>query len=119
LSVSPPRSDFETVSSILYAVFLWQSLFYMNFAIRGRYAMPMYPLVLIVAVLGVGVVVRRRKRGVRDLPAAGIIVRLLGIIPRVFPPYTSLPRGGFNMLPRLGVLLLLILIPRPSKPPGP
>ncbi len=47
--------------AIPYAVFLWQSLFYMNFAMRGRYAMPMYPLLLIVAVLGVGVVVRRRR----------------------------------------------------------
>ena len=38
--------------AILYAVFLWQSLFYMNFAIRGRYALVSHPLLLVVAVAG-------------------------------------------------------------------
>jgi hypothetical protein len=38
--------------ALLHAVFLWQSLFYMNFAIRGRYALPTHPLMLIVAVFG-------------------------------------------------------------------
>lgn len=47
--------------AIFYAVFLWQSLFYVNFAARGRYAMPMHPLLLIVAVLGAGVLARRRR----------------------------------------------------------
>lgn len=56
--------------ALLHAAFLWQSLFYMNFAIRGRYALPTHPLMLIVAVLGAAVVGawasgarRARRRG--------------------------------------------------------
>jgi len=45
--------------AILYGVFAWQSLFYMNFAIRGRYAMPTHPLLLIVAVAGAAVIAER------------------------------------------------------------
>jgi hypothetical protein len=42
--------------ALVYAVFAWQSLFYMNFAIRGRYAMPTHPLLLLVAVAGAAAV---------------------------------------------------------------
>jgi hypothetical protein len=37
---------------LLLAVFLWQSAFYMHFAIRGRYALPTHPLMLLVAAAG-------------------------------------------------------------------
>ncbi len=59
---------------LLYAVFIWQSLFYMNFAIRGRYAMPTHPLMLIMAVLGaaaIGRFFRRRSPEARSRPLLG------------------------------------------------
>ena len=46
------------------AVFLWQSLFYMHFAIRGRYALPTHPLMLLVAAAGAMALIERgRRRG--------------------------------------------------------
>jgi hypothetical protein len=61
--------------ALLYVIFLWQSLFYMNFAIRGRYAMPTHPLMLVVAVLGAAVIwgLGRRRTGEKSglLPGGG------------------------------------------------
>jgi len=47
---------------LLLAVFLWQSAFYMHFAIRGRYALPTHPLMLLVAVAGAGAIAARLRR---------------------------------------------------------
>jgi hypothetical protein len=52
---------------LVLAVLVWQSLFYMNFAIRGRYSMTSHPLLVIVAVFGAAVILsrvraRRRRR---------------------------------------------------------
>jgi hypothetical protein len=61
---------------LLGAVFVWQSLFYMNFAYRGRYSMPVDSLVLIVAAQGAAVVGgrlwgQRSAAGAVDDPLAG------------------------------------------------
>ncbi len=46
------------VLGLLLAVFLWQSLFYMNFAVRGRYSLTFHPLMLLTAVVGAAVLLR-------------------------------------------------------------
>jgi len=51
------------VLGLLLAVFLWQSLFYMNFAVRGRYALTFHPLMLMTAVVGAAVIARALTRG--------------------------------------------------------
>ncbi len=56
------RRIFAPGFGLLAGVFVWQSLFYMNFAIRGRYALPIHPLVLIVAVAGAAAVIDRLRR---------------------------------------------------------
>jgi len=47
---------------LVLAVFLWQSLFYMHFAIRGRYALPAHPLMLLVAAAGAMALIDRARR---------------------------------------------------------
>jgi hypothetical protein len=46
---------------LLLAVFLWQSAFYMHFAIRGRYALPTHPLMLLVAAAGASALAARLR----------------------------------------------------------
>ena len=49
---------------------LWQSAFYMHFAIRGRYALPAHPLMLLVAAAGaVALLDRLRRFGTGRQPA--------------------------------------------------
>jgi hypothetical protein len=47
---------------LVLAVLAYQSLFYMNFAIRGRYALPTHPLMLIVAAAGATALASRFRR---------------------------------------------------------
>jgi hypothetical protein len=54
---------------LLIAVFVWQSLFYMNFAVRGRYVLPIHPLILIVAVAGADSLIAAAKGGRREEPS--------------------------------------------------
>jgi hypothetical protein len=53
------------VRSLLYAVFTWQTLLYMNFVARGRYSLELHPLMIMFAVLGAGAIVKRHgeRRG--------------------------------------------------------
>ena len=57
---------------LILAVFLWQSLFYMHFAIRGRYALPTHPLMLLVAAAGAMWLFRRLRRARRSVGAKGL-----------------------------------------------
>jgi hypothetical protein len=58
---------------LILAVFGWQSLFYMNFAIRGRYALAIHPLFLIIVVFGAAQVVcfLRGRQTLRGDPQRG------------------------------------------------
>jgi len=42
---------------LVYCVLAWQTLFYMNFAVRGRYSLELYPLMIMFAMPGCGVIV--------------------------------------------------------------
>jgi hypothetical protein len=53
---------------LCYCVFIWQTLFYMNFAIRGRYSLEVYPLMIIFGVLGAGAIVERARNRLRKCP---------------------------------------------------
>ncbi len=55
---------------LLLAVFAWQSLFYMNFAVRGRYALTFHPLMLLAAVLGAAALLGRVRKRRDRAPAA-------------------------------------------------
>jgi len=58
VSTRLPRGS---VRLLLYAVFIWQTLFYMNFAVRGRYSLELYPLMIVFAVLGAGAIAERLR----------------------------------------------------------
>jgi hypothetical protein len=53
---------------LCYCVFIWQTLFYMNFANRGRYSLEVYPLMIIFGVLGAGAIVERARGRLRKSP---------------------------------------------------
>jgi len=57
------RSPLESLRVVLYCVFIWQTLFYMNFAIRGRYSLEMHPLMIAFGVLGASAIAHRLRRG--------------------------------------------------------
>jgi hypothetical protein len=60
------------ILGLLLAVLLWESLFYMNFAVRGRYSLANHPLMLLTAVVGAAVVLRALARlRPRSAPARG------------------------------------------------
>ncbi|MCX5801537.1 MAG: hypothetical protein NTX17_09150 [Candidatus Eisenbacteria bacterium] len=74
VSLRLPR---DSARLLICCVFIWQTLFYMNFAVRGRYSLELYPLMIIFATLGVGAAAewfgRRRRnseRSRRPIPAA-------------------------------------------------
>lgn len=50
------RSPRESLHVLIYCVLVWQTLFYMNFAIRGRYSLELYPLMIVFGVLGAGTI---------------------------------------------------------------
>ena len=53
---------------LIYCVFIWQTFFYVNFAVRGRYSLELHPLMIIFAILGSAAIVEwfRRRRMKRD-----------------------------------------------------
>ena len=55
------RSTSESLQVLIYCVFIWQTLFYMNFAVRGRYSLEMYPLMIVFGVLGAATIGHRLK----------------------------------------------------------
>ncbi|MCP4547998.1 MAG: hypothetical protein GY835_16155 [bacterium] len=46
------RKPAGEVRHLVFAVFIWATLFYMNFAVRGRYILDIQPLMLVFGVLG-------------------------------------------------------------------
>jgi hypothetical protein len=62
------RMPLGAVRLLCYCVFIWQTLFYMNFAIRGRYGLEVYPLMIIFGVLGVGAIAARAGSRLRKHP---------------------------------------------------
>lgn len=48
---------------LVYCVLIWQTLFYMNFAVRGRYSLELYPLMIVFAILSCGAIMRWRASG--------------------------------------------------------